>query len=231
MRQQEIIALRERAFKYKRKHRLVGLIKQTTNWNEYQVSEVLKHRRDLIRATSGLHRRNGDPVSSHQQFIQTSLLLDGWTTDYLMSALAWSHDMKDDFGDTYSYRHNSTRYSPQMALEINRMSRKPEWALLPFRDEVAQSDQSLRSGGIRTMVVKLCDRKHNDLNVLRITSEKRRRKSGMKVWQTHNSLLEMAKELDYSYKQLRFLADRQQKRLGYSSRELDQLVLRPLDNP
>jgi len=231
MLKQDIQTLRKRAFQFKRKHRLLELIRKTTTWNDYQISEVLKHRQDLIRVTRGLHRRNGDPVSSHQQFIQTSLLLDGWTNDYLMSALAWSHDKKDDYGDTYTYHYNSRRYSPQMALDINRMSRSSEWKCLSFRDEVNLTDASLYSGGMRTMVVKVCDRVHNDLNPLRITSERRRRKSGMKVWQSRESILPIAKEVGYMYDVLSWLTDRQQKRLGYTNSELDRLVLRPLDNP
>jgi len=231
MHQQDILALRKRAFQYKRKHRLVGLIKRVTTWNDYQIAEVLKHRQDLIRVTRGIHRRNGDPASSHQQFIQTSLLLDGWAKDYLMSALAWSHDMKDDYGETFNYQYNSRHYSPQMALDINRMSRQPHWSYLPFCDEVEHSDVRLRSGGLRTMVTKMLDRSHNDSNPIKITSLMRRRKSGMKVWQSRNSLLHIAKEIGYMYDELLWLTDRQQKRLGYSNAELDKLVLRPLDNP
>lgn len=148
-----------------------------------------------------------------------------------MSALAWSHDTKDDYGDIYSYGYNSRRYSPQMAQDINRMSRDPTWQSLPFRDEVAQSDALLRSGGERTMVVKLCDRPHNDLHPLRITSERRRRKSGMKVWQNRTSIMPMAKDVGYMYDLISWLTDRQQNRLGYTNAELDKLALRPLDNP
>jgi len=231
MHQQDIMTLRRRAFQYKRKHRLEGLIRKVTTWNDYQISEVLKHRQDLIRVSRGLHRRNGDTASSHQQFIQTSLLIDGWTGDYLMSALAWSHDMKDDHGETFNYRHNSRRYSPQMALEINRMSRSPEWKLLSFRDEVAESDCKIRSGGARTVVVKINDRRDNEHRPLKITSEKRRRKSGMKLWQTINSVAKMAKEIDYAHQELIWLSNLQQKRLGYTAAELDKLVLRPLDSP
>lgn len=231
MRQQDIVALRKRAFTYKRKHRLIDLMLRTTNWNDYQISVVLKHRRDLILATSGMHRRNGDPASSHQQFIQTSLLLDGWTDDYLMSALAWSHDMKDDFWETYDYYVANHHYGPEIVQDIDRLSRDPEWKSLPFRDEVAESDRRIRSGGLRTMVVKIKDREHNDLHPLRITSEKRRRKSGMKTWQSIHSINEMAQEIGYSYDALTWLTNRQMKRLGYTAAELDKLVLRPLNNP
>jgi len=231
MRQQDIVALRKRAFTYKRKHRLIDLMLRRTNWNDYQISVVLKHRRDLILATSGMHRRNGDPASSHQQFIQTSLLLDGWTDDYLMSALAWSHDMKDDFRETYDYYVVNHHYGPEIVLDIDRMSRNPNWKWLPFCDEVAESDRCLRSGGVRTIVIKINDRRHNDLHPLKITSENRRRKSGMKVWQSLNSIIPLAREIGYAHEELTWLSNRQMKRLGYTAAELDILVLQPLNNP
>lgn len=231
MEQSKIFELRSRAFRFKRKHRLLEQLSKRTNWSGSQVSLVLKHRADLIRVTRGLHRRNGDPASSHQQFIQTSLLTDGWVEDHLMSALAWSHDMMDDYGDEFTFSHNRRRYSHTMAHSINCMSRAPEWSSLAFRDEVQCSDARLRAGGLRVMVVKVCDRLHNDLNPLRITSEKRRRKSGMKVWQTKNSILPIAKALGYMHDAINWLTDRQQKRLGYTNADLEKLVLRPLDNP
>jgi hypothetical protein len=148
-----------------------------------------------------------------------------------MSALAWGHDMKDDYRQTYDYYVDNHHYSTQIMLAIDTMSRNSKWSLLSFRDEVEQSDIALRSGGQRTMVTKVLDRIHNDLNPLRITTPNRRRKSGMKAWQSRHSLLPMAKEIGYMYKELLWLTDRQQNRLGYSNAELDQLVFRSLDNP
>ena len=231
MRQQDIQMLRKRAFTYKRKHRLIELIQRKTNWNDYQISEVIKCRRQLILANSGKHRRNGDPASSHQQYIQTSLLSDGWTEDYLMSALSWSHDMKDDERETYDYYLDKYQYTPQMVFDINCMSRNPEWDDLSFRDEVAESDRTIRSGGIRTMVVKISDRSDNLLRPLKITPESRRRKSGMKLWQTIHSINEMARDIDYAHDLLTWLSNRELKRLGYTVAELDRLVLQPLKNP
>ena len=231
MREQDLMVLRKRAFTYKRKQRLIALMQRTTNWNEPRTNVIIKSRRLLVLATSGIHRYNGDPASSHQQFIQTSLLLDGWTDDHLMSALAWGHDMKDDFRETYDYYVSKGLYSPELVRDIDRLSRNSDWKTLSFRDEIAESDRCIRSGGERTMVVKINDRRHNDLNPIKNTSGKRRRKSGMKVWQSVNSILPMAKDIGYKHKELTWLNNRQLQRLGYTAAELDKLVLRPLDNP
>ena len=231
MQHRDIQALRKRAFQYTRKRDLERLIRRVTDWDQKQINIVMKHRSDLLSVKRGARRRNGHPSSSHEQFIQTSLLVDGWIDDHLMSALAWSHDKRDDYPDKFGYNFMSRSYSPRMTQEIQRLSRDPCWIELPFRNEVELSDQQIRSGGERTMVVKVLDRPHNDLNALRITSERRRRKSGMKLWQNFESILPIAEELGYMADLIRWLSQRQLDRLGYTRLELDKLVLRPLDDP
>jgi len=231
MQHRDIQALRKRAFQYTRKRDLERLIRRVTDWSPKQIAIVMGHRSDLLAVKRGSRRLNGHPSSSHEQSIQTSLLVDGWTDDHLMSALAWSHDKHDDYPDKFGYNFMSRSYSPKMAQDIRCLSRGKDWSKLLFRNEVELSDQRIRSGGERTMVVKILDRSHNDLNPLRKVSERRRRKSGMKLWQNFESILPMAEELGYMEEVIRWLSQRQLNRLGYTRRELDRLVLRPLDDP
>ena len=230
MQEYELRALRKRAFQCTQKRDYKRLLARETNWTECKVRKVLIHRGDLVQAKQHLRRKNGDPAASHEQFIAVSLIKDGWHNPR-MSAVGWSHDLHDDFPNKFDWHFLSRRYSPRDALDIRRLSRASHWPLPQFRDEVAETDQRIREGGELTMVVKVPDSADNLLRPLRITSPIRRRKSGMKLWQKRNSIYHIAKDVGYMVGVYDHLLEREQKRLGFTNRELDKLVLRPLNAP
>jgi len=142
--------------------------------------------------------------------------------------------MRDDFLWYFGGVALRHKYGPDRASDIDALSRDPAWKVLPFRDEVAASDARIRTGGTHPMRVKPYDRMHSDLNWLTVKTARRRRKSGMKVWQSHNSILLLARDVGVPTRrieQMELLVKQQQERLGYTARELDTLVLRPLNDP